>query len=145
MKKNEKLIDIKTFKFILVGLVNTLVGSGIMFTLYNVFHVSYWLSSASNYVVGSLVSYLLNKTWTFQNQEKAKTTLPRFIVNIVICYILAYGIAKPFVGFILSGQSTKLQDNLSMGVGLVLFTGFNYLGQRYFVFREKTSKEQETK
>ena len=48
-------------KFIMVGVINTVVGNAIMFVFYNVFHLGYWFSSASNYFFGSIVSYLLNK------------------------------------------------------------------------------------
>lgn len=137
MKKLEKLIDVKTAKFIIVGLANTLIGSAVMFTLYNVFQMSYWFSSASNYVVGSIFSYIFNKNWTFNSKDRNKKTVPLFIVNIIICYILAYGISKPLIGYLLKSTGTVVQDNISMGVGLVLFTGFNYLGQRYFVFKEE--------
>lgn len=54
--KKSKLIDITTIKFLIVGVINTLVGTGVMFVLYNFFSVSYWISSAANYVVGSIVS-----------------------------------------------------------------------------------------
>ena len=46
-------------RFLLVGVVNTLVGAGIMFLLYNLAGCSYWLSSAANYIVGGVVSYFL--------------------------------------------------------------------------------------
>ena len=62
--KKSKLIDITTIKFLIVGVINTLVGTGVMFVLYNFFSVSYWISSAANYVVGSIVSYFLNKYFT---------------------------------------------------------------------------------
>jgi putative flippase GtrA len=39
--------DSTVYRFILVGIVNTLFGTAIMFVFYNVFHLSYWLSSAS--------------------------------------------------------------------------------------------------
>ena len=52
----KKFFDIKFWKFIGVGVINTLVGNGVMFLLYNVVHASYWLSSAANYIVGSIVS-----------------------------------------------------------------------------------------
>ena len=52
----------KTFmKFVIVGIVNTIVGTTIMFVFYNVFGLSYWISSASNYFFGSICSYILNK------------------------------------------------------------------------------------
>lgn len=136
MKKLEKLIDVKTAKFIIVGLANTFIGSAVMFTLYNVFQMSYWFSSASNYVVGSIFSYVFNKNWTFNSKGRNKKTVPLFIINIIICYILAYGISKPLIGYLLKSAGAVVQDNISLGVGLVLFTGFNYFGQRYFVFKE---------
>ena len=57
-------------KFIVVGVVNTIVGTTIMFVFYNVFHLSYWVSSASNYFFGSIVRYLLNKNLTFRFRER---------------------------------------------------------------------------
>lgn len=134
-----KLFDITFWKFILVGIVNTLVGTAVMFGCYNLLHLSYWVSSAANYVVGSVVSYFLNKNFTFRNKSKDPMVLVRFVVNITICYLLAYGIAKPLVRRILSGSSVSIQENGAMLVGMCLFVGLNYLGQRFFAFREKES------
>ncbi len=132
-----KLFDITFWKFILVGIVNTLVGTAVMFGCYNLLHLSYWVSSAANYVVGSVVSYFLNKNFTFRNKSKDPMVLVRFVVNITVCYLLAYGIAKPLVRRILSGSSVRIQENGAMLVGMCLFVGLNYLGQRFFAFREK--------
>lgn len=46
------VIDGKTIKFLIVGVVNTLFGAAIMFGLYNLAGCSYWLSSAANYFFG---------------------------------------------------------------------------------------------
>ncbi len=133
----KKYLDITTLKFLLVGVVNTIVGTGLMFLLYNVFSVSYWVSSAANYIVGSIVSYFLNKYFTFQNQEKSWKQVLVFALNITCCYLLAYGAAKPAVEYILSGAGEKVQGNVSMLVGMGLFLVLNYLGQRLIVFRHK--------
>ena len=119
-------------KFIMVGVVNTIVGTTIMFVFYNVFHLSYWVSSASNYFFGSIVSYLLNKNFTFRFRERGLWSLLRFTLNILTCYLLAYGIAKPVMQWILSGFSITVQENVSMMLGMCLFVVFNYLGQRFF-------------
>lgn len=132
-----KFFDQTFWKFILVGIVNTIFGTGIMFVFYNIFHFSYWVSSASNYFFGSILSYILNRIFTFRNNETATSTLPRFIINISLCYLLAYGIAKPLVTHILSNLSQSLQENLAMLVGMCLFVGLNYIGQRFFVFKRK--------
>jgi len=82
------------------------------------------------------VSYFLNKYFTFQNKEKSWKQLGRFILNITVCYLLAYGMAKPVVSWILHGQSKSVQDNLSMLVGMGAFVVFNYAGQRLIVFKK---------
>jgi putative flippase GtrA len=124
-------------KFIMVGVVNTIVGTTIMFVFYNVFHLSYWVSSASNYFFGSIVSYLLNKNFTFRFRERGLWSLLRFTLNILTCYLLAYGIAKPVMQWILSGFSITVQENVSMMLGMCLFVVFHYLGQRFFAFYNK--------
>ena len=108
-----------------------------MFAMYNFLHCSYWVSSAANYIVGSILSFFLNKHFTFQNQSKDIFVVIKFIVNIVACYLLAYGIAKPVVYYLLQNSSQKVQDNLSMLVGMIFFVGFNYIGQRFFAFADK--------
>ena len=71
MKQLKNLFDEKLLKFILVGVVNTLVGMAIMFGLYNLAHCSYWVSSAANYILTSILSYFLNKYFTFKNKERS--------------------------------------------------------------------------
>ncbi|MBS6162539.1 MAG: GtrA family protein [Clostridiales bacterium] len=132
-----KIFDIMTLKFILVGIVNTLVGTGVMFLLYNVFHTGYWIASASNYIVGSVVSYFLNKYFTFQNKEKSVRMVILFILNISICYLLACGLAKPCAMALLSGVSQGIQENVAMLIGMGLFIILNYFGQRFLVFKKK--------
>lgn len=147
----KKFFDEKFFKFVLVGIINTLVGMGIMFGLYNLANLKaldngylfqdmgYWISSAANYILTSILSYFLNKHFTFKNKEKGGKPLWRFALNIAVCYLLAYGIAKPVTVLILGGTSLSqsLQTNIAMLVGSVFFVGFNYIGQRFFAFKEK--------
>lgn len=137
MSKLSGLVDKKLAKFLLVGVINTLVGTAIMFGLYNLAHCSYWVSSAANYILTSVLSFFLNKYFTFQSREKSAAEVVRFAANIAVCYLLAYGIAKPLCIAALSGASATVRDNVSMFVGMCLFTGFNYLGQRFFAFKQK--------
>lgn len=132
-----KWIDRKLVKFIIVGVLNTALGMIIMFGLYNWVGLSYWISSAANYIFVSIFSFVLNKKFTFQHKGKIVQSGLRFAVNIAACYLLAYGIAKPCVLAVMEGCSKNIQENVAMVVGMCLFTGFNYLGQRCFVFRER--------
>lgn len=137
MKKLLALLDAKLLKFLLVGVINTLVGSAIMFGLYNLAGASYWLSSAANYILTSILSFFLNKYFTFRNQETGWRPVLRFALNIAVCYLLAYGLAEPLVRWLLAGSGQTVRENVAMLTGMCLFTGFNYLGQRLFAFREK--------
>ena len=124
-----------------MGVINTLVGMAIMFGLYNLAHCSYWVSSAANYVLTSILSFFLNKYFTFRNKEQSLGQVLRFVVNIAVCYGVAYGVAKPLCRALLAGASVTVRDNVSMLVGMVLFTGLNYLGQRFFAFKSEEESQ----
>ncbi len=137
MKRIWSLIDIKLLKFILVGVLNTLADAGLSFALINLTTLNMWWCTAIPCALASVLSYFLNKHFTFKNTEKGWKPVFRFAVNIAACYLLAYGIAIPGMEWALSGASAALRDNLTKVAGMCLFTGFNYLGQRLFTFREK--------
>jgi len=61
----------------------------------------------------------------------------RFILNISLCWLVAYGLAKPAVSWVLGSLaiSEQLRGNLTMLAGSVLFTLLNYFGQRFFAFK----------
>lgn len=132
-----KLLDASVIKFLLVGVVNTLVGTGIMFLLYNLVGCPYWPSVCANYICGGIVSYFLNKYFTFQNKERSWAQVGRFIVTVAACMLIAYGLAKPAARWALSGAGEKVQENVAMLVGMGLYTVLNYFGQRFFAFKSK--------
>ena len=69
--------------------------------------------------------------------EKSFLQIIYFIVNIIVCYFLSYGIAKPVVKIILNNSSTSFKDNISMLFGMFVFIVLNYIGQRFIVFKNK--------
>lgn len=133
----KKFADKTFLRFVLVGIINTVFGTAIMFVFYNVFGLSYWLSSASNYFFGSILSYFLNKYYTFRYKKRDWKVIARFALNIAACYLIAYGIAKPLIAALMSGFGMTVQENAAMLCGMVLFVVLNYLGQRFFAFKEE--------
>jgi putative flippase GtrA len=129
------IFDKVLLKFISVGILNTIIGSGLMFVMYNVFGFGYWVSSAVNYVIGSVLSFFLNKYWTFKVNEWSIVMVIAFTVTIVVSYFLAYKIARTALYFALADYHPKIRDNAALFTGMCFFTGINYLGQRFFVFR----------
>lgn len=122
------------FRFILVGIVNTVVGTSVMFLLFNLTSAGYWVSSVMNYVVGSIVSFFLNKYFTFQDSSQSWAQVARFIFTIALCYLVAYGAAKQLALWLLAGFSAQFQGNVAMLIGMGVFVILNYLLQRFFVF-----------
>jgi putative flippase GtrA len=131
-----KFLDKTFFKFVIVGVLNTIFGTSIMFIFYNIFHFNYWISSTANYLFGSILSYFLNKYYTFSYKKRSWKIVAKFTINILICYLLAYGIAKPLVSLMLSYASKSIKENIAMFVGMCLFVALNYLGQRYYAFKK---------
>ena len=91
----KKLIDKSIPRFLMVGVLNTLVGAGVMFLLFNLAGWAYWTASAANYVVGGVLSYFLNKHFTFQNKERGWAQVGRFALAVAVCWLIAYGVDKP--------------------------------------------------
>ena len=82
-----------------------------------------------------MVSYFLNKYFTFRSSERGWREILRFALNIAVCYVVAYSAAQPFVAWLLKGATVSVRDNVAMLAGMVIFTALNYLGQRFFAFR----------
>ena len=140
-RMRDLFMDKSFLRFVLVGIINTIVGTTIMLVFYNVFHFGYWFSSASDYVLASILSYFLNKYYTFEYKEKDLSSAIRFVINIVVCYLLAFSVARPLVRLLLENFGYMLSnswiENIAMLTGSCIFVLINYLGQRFFAFRKK--------
>ena len=145
----KNFFDIKFWKFILVGILNTAVGEGIVLLLT---HLAGWknfswgaaAAAAAGTVVGSIVSYILNKCFTFKNKEKGWRPVVRFTLNIAVCLLIRAGVATAIseiskaAGWTMFGMDVNsFAGNLSWAVGACVFVACNYVGQRFFAFKEK--------
>jgi putative flippase GtrA len=120
-----ELFDAVFFKFLGVGVINTIAGSALMFGLYNFAGLSYWASSAINYCAVSVLSFFLNKYVTFGVKDWTARMVIAFVLTIAASYVASYGIAKPLAYWLLRGYSRKVRDNGSLLAGMCLFTGLN--------------------
>lgn len=128
------------FRFLLVGVLNTLVGSGIMFFLFNIVACSYWISSALSYLIAGIISFFLNKYFTFHNNGKSYFQFFLFCLNQIVCYFFAYFAADKAIRFFSTGLSKKLTGNIALFCGMCLFTALNFLGQKFVVFARRQNR-----
>ena len=96
----KKLFDASMWKFLLVGVANTLLSAVIMFLLEG---LGYWPSTAIAYVAGSVLSFFLNRRFTFQSKAPFWPSVLRFAINVAVCYVIAYSLAQPLAELILVG------------------------------------------
>ena len=131
----DKLLDASIPKFLLVGVGNTLLSAVIMFLLEG---LGYWPSTAIAYVAGAVMSFFLNRTFTFQSEAEVGKSALRFALNVAVCYVLAYAIAQPLGGMVLGALGVEgiwLERLTKLG-GMGLYTVLNYFGQRFFAFKK---------
>ena len=138
MKYKDFIMEVVHFG--IVGVINTLMGLVIMEVLYNLVHMNYYLSSGISYFIGSVFSYHANGKLTFKVENKDRWLPWRFALNIIVCYLAAYGIARPLVRYILASQPVVIVDNVAMILGMGFFIVMNFFGQKLFVFRKKNAK-----
>ncbi|WP_223837241.1 GtrA family protein [Paenibacillus oceani] len=132
------LVDRTFLRFLLVGVLNTIVGlSSIAFFL-NVVHAGYWASTFLGNTIGAVVSYFLNKRFTFRSNTSIRSSLWKYFLITFICYGLSYGAGLAggrLLAAVFPGFSAKLLENLSALFGTGLYTIMNYLGHKIFTFR----------
>lgn len=131
----KKFFDPSMWKFLLVGVANTLLSMVLMFLLE---FMGYWPSTAIAYVAGAALSFFLNRSFTFKSDAAFWPSVLRFVINVAVCYLIAYSIAQPVVTWVLSSTaiSAVWQERIAKVCGMGLYTVLNYFGQRFFAFRK---------
>ena len=135
----KRLFDASMLKFLLVGVGNTLLSTVLMFALEG---LGYWPSTAIAYVAGAVLSFFLNRRFTFHSEETLGRSAVKFALNVAVCYVLGYGLARGLMGILApwSPLSPLWWERLSKLVGMGLYTVLNYFGQRFFAFRRQGEK-----
>ena len=133
--ETHKELLMEVIHFGMVGVLNTILGWVIMACLYNLIHLNYWLSSGISYFIGSVFSYHANAKLTFKVESRDKWLPWRFGINIIVCYLAAFGVAQPLVRHVFASQPAVIVDNVAMVLGMGFFVVINFCGQKLFVFR----------
>lgn len=157
MKKGLSKLFHEILNFGIVGVFNTIAGYILVLVFFNVWHWNYWVASGTSYVIGSIFSYFANKKLTFQVEGNSWKLALKFAGNIAFCYVAAYSIAKPLarnvmrrflpeltrqIGNLLHMETRAVEENAAILVGMGLFIILNFIGQKFFVFKDD-GKEKE--
>ncbi|GGI13029.1 GtrA family protein [Gottfriedia solisilvae] len=131
-------------RFLIVGLINTLVGLTIMYVLYHLANQSYWLSTFIGNSVGAVVSFILNRSFTFKSNGYIQKSIIKFLLVILCCYFISYHLGTLLVDWSMKEMdyAISFQTDLAILLSTAIYTITNYICQKQFVFRVEENKKQ---
>ena len=136
----------ETLIYLFIGLISTAINWTVTYILNNFFHLGYWITSGAAFLCSLVFTYFANKKYTFRNTESMSKVLPKYLAEVLICFLLAYGLGKPVLDWFFSGviKPDMDPDKLNTLKGIlanICYIGLNYIGQKFFVFRKKGDGE----
>lgn len=118
----------KLIKYLLVGVVNTLVGLGIIYLSMYFFHFEIIAANVLGYSVGILVSFTLNRKWTFDSQGHVVSSFFRYLLVLAVAYL------SNLATVLFANAHFQLNPYWAQALGIIPYTTLGFLGSRYFVF-----------
>jgi putative flippase GtrA len=116
-------------RFLLVGVANTALGYAVIFGCMYLAKLSPELSNAAGYAVGFLVSYFLNRHFTFRSAQRRSTELVRFGIVFLIAYTANLAVLIVLV------RTLEVHAGLSQIIAGVIYIGTAYMLNKHYVFR----------
>jgi putative flippase GtrA len=116
-------------RYLLVGCVNTAVGLGLIYLCMYALGMRNVSANLIGYSVGVLVSFLLNKSWTFAHEGRSLPALGRFLVVLLVAY------GANLLTVLLLADRWGFNRYVAQATGVIPYTVIGYLGSRWFAFR----------
>jgi putative flippase GtrA len=121
------------FRFGLAGVVNTLVGLGIIAALDIGLQVRPAIANAVGYAVGIALSFILSRQFVFRSRRPAKIAVPRFLISAAIAFVLNQA-ALAIAGHLLGGDpALRLAAQIC---GMCVYTLTLFVLGRFWIFKE---------
>jgi putative flippase GtrA len=119
-------------KFGLTGVVNTVIGLGIIFALKGWFAVPDTAANLAGYCVGFAVSVVLNARWTFQYRQALAPVVPGYALVILIAYLANLACVHFCIDVL------HINSYLAQAAGVVPYAAITFFLSRRYVFRQRS-------
>jgi putative flippase GtrA len=116
-------------RFCVVGLINTCAGLAIIYLLKWFFGIADVAANAGGYAVGMLVSFTLNRRWTFRHTGAPLYAAMYFVPIFGFAYSVNLGIVLGSI------RELGIDGYVAQALGMPFYTAVFYLGSRYVAFR----------
>lgn len=114
-------------RFLLVGVVNTLVTLTLIFLAKGLFGIGDAVANLIGYAFGLLMSFALNRQWTFKHNGAVARSLPAFLGVQAVAYVLNLSCVLVLIDLGMNGYLAQIS-------GIPPYTLVSYFGSRYVVF-----------
>ncbi|WP_169309219.1 GtrA family protein [Desulforhopalus sp. IMCC35007] len=134
-EKRNKLIARQLFRFVLVGISNTIIS---FLTFYVAYHfvlvAETFLSQCISYATGIVWSFCLNRSYTFADSRPAKNTFISFLL-VQLSLML-------FSSFLLEKTALLLTWNINLlwCIVMAIITAINFILTRLLVFNNTNQR-----
>jgi len=115
-------------RFLVVGVLNTLLGYAVIFACMYGAGLSPEASNVAGYAVGLVLSYFLNKFYTFESASKSHKEIVRFLA----VFGLAYG--ANFIALQVLIYQMDVYKGLSQILAGIIYIVTSFLLNKYYVF-----------
>jgi glycosyltransferase involved in cell wall biosynthesis/putative flippase GtrA len=122
-------------KYLLVGIANTLVGLGTIYFAMYFLRLEIIQANVLGYSVGILLSFVLNKTWTFSSNDHIVSSFLRFTLVLALAYTVN------LVTVLVSNSYFGINPYLAQALGMVPYTVIGFIGSRLYAFRTQGGME----
>lgn len=131
-----------------VGVMNTLLTLAVIYILKSIAGVNLWVSNAVGYVAGFVNSFIWNKMWVFRSHRNFLMESLMFGIGFLICYglqflvtwLLTYKTPLNTFEWSLCGVTVSGYGIATL-MGMVFYTGANFIYNRLVTFRGSESEQ----
>ena len=120
-------------RFLVVGVLNTMVGLLVIYSAKWFFAFGDVSANALGYVIGVIVSFVLNKSYTFKHQGDVLRSAIRFVV----VFLVAYSVNLTTV--LLAINVAGLDTYLAQALGIPPYTLTFFVLSRFYAFRRESA------
>lgn len=116
------------FRFLTVGVFNTVLGYCIIFACMYLAKMSPESSNAAGYAVGLVASYVLNREYTFNSKQNRRNEIIRFLAVFLVAY------AANFAALLVLIHKIGIHEGVSQIFAGLIYVIASYVMNKYYVF-----------
>jgi putative flippase GtrA len=115
-------------RYLATGVLNTLVGLGVIYVSMFFLGLGNAAANALGYSIGVVLSFVINKRWTFRHTGSPLSAFARFVGVVGTAYI------ANLATVLVLAEGLGVDRYIAQALGIPPYTAVGYLGSRYFAF-----------